>query len=79
MITGKRDGQPDYAVRCILPEDQHSATNADCQRDTFAGRDMTVLYRFSSTLLPEWRAVDDAVRAYIEARLIRSESPAQDR
>ena len=79
MITGKRDGQPDYAVRCILPEDQHSATNADCQRDIFAGRDMTVLYRFSSTLLPEWRAVDAAVRAYIEARLIRAESPAQDR
>lgn len=79
ILTGKRNGQSDYAVRCILPEDMHTATNADCQRDIFAGHDLTVLYRFSSTLLPEWRAVDDAVRAFIETRLVQSETSPQGR
>ncbi len=79
MITGKRNGQPDYAVRCILPEDPHLATNADCQRDIFAGHDLTVLYRFSSTLLRDWQAVDEAVRTYIDARLIHPGALQQDR
>lgn len=77
MITGKRNGEPDYAVRCILPEAPHLATNADCQRDIFVGRDLTVLYRFSSTLLQEWQAVDDTVSAYIDARLVRPEAQPQ--
>lgn len=69
MLTGKRPGQPDYAVRCILASEERPASNADCQRDIFAGRDLNVLYRFSSSLLPQWRALDEAVRAYVEARL----------
>ena len=79
MLTGKRNGQPDYAVRCILPESAQTATNADCQRDIFAGHDLTVLYRFSSTLLTEWQAIDDAVRAYIDTRLIRPGTLEQGR
>lgn len=69
MLTGKRPGEEDYAVRCILAGEDHPPSNADCQRDIFVGRDLAVLYRFSSTLLPQWRAVDDAVRRYVESRL----------
>ncbi|MCX8997735.1 hypothetical protein NOF55_11550 [Rhizobiaceae bacterium BDR2-2] len=71
MLTGKRDGEADYAVRCILATEYRPASNADCQRDIFVGRDLSVLYRFSSTLLPEWREIDEAVRRYVEQRLAR--------
>lgn len=72
MLTGARPGKPDYAVRCILPSQERPASNADCQRDIAAGSDLSVLYRFSSTLLPQWQALDEAVLAYVQARLAPS-------
>jgi hypothetical protein len=53
-----------YAVRCLLPADPRSSTSADCLRDVRVGRDLTMLYRFSSTLLPQWREIDDAMRRF---------------
>lgn len=69
VLTAPRDGQPDYAVRCILPSDKRDASNADCQRDIFVGNDLSVLYRFSSNLLPQWQRMDNAIRAYVDAHL----------
>ena len=73
MLTGKRAGQPDYAVRCILSGGNRAPSNADCQRDIFIGRDLSILYRFSSTLLPHWEKLDQSVRAYVEGRLGRED------
>lgn len=72
MLTGSRPGAPDYAVRCILPDGDRTASNADCQRDILAGRDLFVLYRFSSTLLPQWQALDAAVRRYVDEHLVHA-------
>lgn len=69
MLTGTRPGRTDYAVRCVPPQPHATATSGDCQRDISVGRDLTVLYRFSSALLPQWQAIDDAVEAYIGDRL----------
>lgn len=69
MLTASLSGAERYAVRCTLPVAIEAATDADCQRDIAIGNDLSVLYRFSSTLLPQWRALDIAVRDYIEGRL----------
>ena len=58
-----------YAVRCLLPSEGQSPTSADCLRDVRVGRDLTLLYRFSSALLPQWLEIDRAVRDYAAKHL----------
>lgn len=69
LLTAPRPGGPDFAVRCALPAAGAPASSGDCQRDIHVGRDLSVLYRFSSGLLSDWAAIDDAVRSYITARI----------
>ncbi|MCL6708049.1 hypothetical protein M8R20_13685 [Pseudomonas sp. R2.Fl] len=69
MYTAPRLGRPDYAVRCLLPQPGSPPSSGDCQRDIHIGRDLTVLYRFSSSLLGDWDRIDMAVRSYFESRL----------
>jgi hypothetical protein len=69
LLTAERDGQPTFAVRCLLPSAGERATSGDCQRDIHVGRDLTVLYRFSSSLLKDWDHIDAAVRSFVGARL----------
>jgi hypothetical protein len=59
-----------YGIRCSLPASPAESTSADCQRDIHAGQDLVVLYRFSSQLLPQWHAIDEAVRRFVAARLV---------
>lgn len=61
LLTGKTKSGTVYAVRCILPGSKAQATAADCQRDIHVGRDLTLLYRFSSNLLPQWEKIDSAI------------------
>ena len=69
LLTGKATDGVNYAVRCILPKDTASSTSADCQRDIHVGRDLTLLYRFSAELLPQWQAIDVRIRAFANAHL----------
>jgi len=69
LLTAPRPGQSDYAVRCIIPDEGAPASSGDCQRDIHVGRDLTVLYRFSSKLLRHWSSIDQAIRTQIEASL----------
>ena len=75
MLTAKRPGKTDYAVRCVLPATEQQATSGDCQRDVRVGQDLTVLYRFSSRLLDDWNALDNRVLDYVTSR-IRQGDPA---
>lgn len=70
LLTAPRPGGSDYAVRCALPSIPKMATSGDCQRDIKVGRDLTVLYRFSSSHLPDWDHIDAAIRHFVEARLV---------
>src|SRR5690606_10925334 len=70
MFTAPRLGEREYAVRCILPGPGMPATSGDCQRDIHFGRDLTLLYRFSSALLPDWDRIDMAMRRYFEQRVV---------
>ncbi|NRP73501.1 hypothetical protein ILFOPFJJ_04409 [Ensifer psoraleae] len=69
FFTADRDGRPSYVLRCILPDDADASTSADCQRDVHVGKDLAVLYRFSSKLLPQWRLIDDSVETFVRSRL----------
>jgi hypothetical protein len=70
FFTANRDGDTPYAVRCMMPAAPGLSTSADCQRDIHIGRDLVVLYRFSSQLLPQWQAIDTAVVTFLNNRLI---------
>ncbi len=65
FFTGILPDGSDYAVRCMMPSDESQSTSADCQRDIHIGRDLSVLYRFSSRLLPQWQAMEARVRDYL--------------
>jgi hypothetical protein len=70
LLTAPREGEPDYVVRCVLPATPEMATSGDCQRDIKIGRDLSVLYRFSSRHLAEWDHIDAAIAEFVETRLV---------
>ena len=49
-----------FAARCIRESD--SMITPFCMRDIHIGRDLMLTYRFHRSLLPEWMALDRAVR-----------------
>lgn len=71
MLTGTTKAGAVYAVRCIMPENRKLATAADCQRDVHVGRDLTMLYRFSSNLLPQWETIDSAMLEFAARHIQR--------
>ena len=76
FFTGIFPDGSDYAVRCMMPADETQSTSADCQRDIHIGRDLSVLYRFSSRLLPQWQAMEARVRDYLGQSLIQDGRPS---
>lgn len=70
FFTASRLARRPYIVRCLLPEDLAASSSADCQRDIHAGKDLIVLYRFSSKLLPEWQAIDESIESFVRSRLV---------
>ncbi|WP_242223133.1 hypothetical protein [Shinella zoogloeoides] len=72
FFTGILPDGSDYAVRCMIPADDAQSTSADCQRDIHIGRDLSVLYRFSSRLLPQWQAMEARVRDYLGRSLVEN-------
>jgi hypothetical protein len=51
-----------------MPASADEAMGSDCQRDIHVGEDLTVLYRYSSRLIGDWAAIDQAVRQFVESR-----------
>lgn len=70
LLTAPRAGADDYVVRCVLPPSVETATSGDCQRDIKVGRDLSVLYRFSSRHLADWGHIDAAIRTFVQTRLV---------
>lgn len=72
LFAETRDAEDRYVVRCLVdsrPSDAEFETFTGCQRDIAVGGDLSLTYRFSSDLLPHWKAIDDAVKARFEAAL----------
>ncbi|MBY4606877.1 hypothetical protein K6M90_04235 [Rhizobium sp. 9T] len=70
LLTAPVKGESDYVVRCILPSTPDKSASGDCQRDIKVGKDLSVLYRFSSNHLDDWEHIDAAIRTFVEARLM---------
>jgi hypothetical protein len=70
LLTAPRAGAADYVVRCVLPSSEEAATSGDCQRDIKVGKDLSVLYRFSSRHLSDWDHIDAVIRTFVETRLV---------
>lgn len=70
FFTAPRPDGPSFALRCLLPESPAASTSADCQRDFHAGKDLSILYRFSAKLLPEWQAIDASMERFVRDRLV---------
>lgn len=79
FFTGTLSDGSAYVVRCMMPADESQSTSADCQRDIHIGRDLSVLYRFSSRLLPQWQAMETRVRDYLGSSLIQNGRPTSHR
>lgn len=75
LLTAPRPDETDYVVRCLLPSSPVLATSGDCQRDIKVGKDLSVLYRFSSNQLGDWRAMDAAVQNFVKTRLVDNAVP----
>lgn len=76
LLTAARSDETDYVVRCLLPSSKALATSGDCQRDVKVGKDLSVLYRFSSNQLGDWRTMDAAVQSFVKTRLVDNSLPA---
>ncbi|MBB3657132.1 hypothetical protein FHX15_002360 [Rhizobium sp. BK650] len=70
LLTAPRQGAADYVVRCVLPSSAEMASSGDCQRDIKVGKDLSVLYRFSSRHLVDWDHIDAAITTFVETRLV---------
>ncbi len=79
LLTARLPDGSDYAVRCIVPERADASTSADCQRDIHIGNDLSLLYRFSSRLLPQWQAMEQSLRSFASAHLVKSAAAAAGR
>ncbi|PTM94959.1 hypothetical protein [Mycoplana dimorpha] len=75
LLLGALPDGATYAVRCLIPGSDQASTGADCQRDIHIGDDLSLLYRFSSRLLPQWQAMEQSVRSYMQHALTERESP----
>jgi hypothetical protein len=60
----------------MMPTDETRSTSADCQRDIHIGSDLSVLYRFSSRLLPQWQGMEARVRDYLGQSLVKDGRPS---
>lgn len=77
LLTGTMPDGSIYAVRCILPARGQPSTSADCQRDIHTGDDLSLLFRFSSRLLPQWQEMETAVRSYARQHLVPVAAPTR--
>ena len=68
LFTGTLQDGTAFAIRCLMPASADEAMGNDCQRDIHVGEDLTVLYRYSSRLIGDWAAIDQAVRQFVESR-----------
>lgn len=79
LLTGETSQTSPFVIRCLLPKSRGDATGADCQRDIAAGTDLSVLYRYSSTMLGNWTEIDAAINDYIADHIVTDSSARTQR
>ncbi|WP_136656960.1 hypothetical protein [Nitratireductor sp. XY-223] len=75
LYVGERPGQLPFVVRC-LRDDNLPAGSRSCMRDVNIAPGLTMTYRFSRDLLPDWKNLDRAINGFVDAALKAAERPA---
>lgn len=70
LVVGPEEAGGRFVARCLTgPAAAESL--ADCERDLFVGEELVLVYRFPSSLLPQWRLLEASVRAYADGAIQR--------
>ncbi len=69
LFVSPSGSNPSFAMRCMETPEIQGAANTDCQNDTEAGQDLTIMTRYSKRLLPQWQAIDTAIKTYIKQHI----------
>lgn len=70
VISSAEQGNPEFVARCLQSTDQGETQPLLCERDIQFGQGLQLLYRFPQSLLDDWRALDNAMRNFANARLL---------
>ena len=70
LAVGPREDGTRFVARCLTGTVAVESL-ADCERDIFVGDDLVMVYRFPSSLLPQWRLLDASVRAFADGSIQR--------
>jgi len=77
LYVGARKERAPFVARCLKEEKLPSGSRS-CMRDINIGPNLSVTYRVSNGLLPQWQELDEAIYSLIEEALLPGpfESPA---
>lgn len=77
LYVGAREDRKPFVVRCLKEEKLPSGSRS-CMRDINIGQNLSVTYRFSNGLLPQWQELDKAINNFIEKAMLpgTAQSPA---
>ena len=77
LYVGAREDSKPFVVRCLKEEKLPSGSRS-CMRDINIGQNLSVTYRFSNGLLPQWQQLDRAIYNFIEKAMLpgTAQSPA---
>ncbi|MEZ5811425.1 MAG: hypothetical protein R3D45_08420 [Rhizobiaceae bacterium] len=68
LAVAERRGASPFVARCLTGEAGRTSLAA-CERDIHIGDGLSMTYRFSDSLLADWRALDASMAAYASKRL----------
>ncbi len=67
-----------FVARCIDPSDLPNESRT-CMRDIHTGQGLSLMYRFSEDLLPQWKALDQAMNFYVSSAIVSARPPRKQR
>lgn len=59
-----------FVIKCLQGDTATASSSTGCQRDVNYGDGLTLSYRYSEHLLPEWRAIEQAILNHIQNAVI---------
>jgi len=68
LVVGEAGDGSVFVARCLTGESAAESL-AECERDVLVGDDLSLIYRFPGSLLPDWRRLDAGIAAYVSSVL----------
>ncbi len=68
LYVGTRSNAPPFAARCLKDTDLPKGSRA-CMRDVNIHPGLTLTYRFSTSLLADWKQLDSAIQSFVKSAI----------